>query len=120
LDQLSPYLVRDTAATGTAYRLYRIPLRGAAGLPVNGASEATWRFVKHLRITIAGEPAGVKQMVLARMRIVGSRWTKRDIHGIQRGLLEAAPGLGATTAELQVGPVSRLTDGAIYTPPPGV
>lgn len=120
LDQLSPYLVRDTAATGTAYRLYRIPLRGAAGIPVNGASEATWRFVKHLRITIAGEPAGVKQMVLARMRIVGSRWTKRDIHGIQRGLLEAAPGLGATTAELQVGPVSRLTDGAIYTPPPGV
>jgi hypothetical protein len=118
LDRLSEYLVRDTAATGTGYRLYRIPLR--SGTPVNGASDATWRFIRHLRITVAGEPAGVRTMTLARMRVVGSRWTKRDGHGIQHGLLAAEPGVGAASTELRVGPVSRVTDGAAYAPPPGV
>jgi hypothetical protein len=118
LDRLSEYLVRDTAATGTGFRLYRIPLR--SGVAVNGANDGTWRFIRHLRMTVAGEPAGARVVSLARMRIVGSRWTKRDLHGVQRGLLEAAEGLGAGTTEVRVGPVSRLTEGARYVPPPGV
>ncbi|MGH7504218.1 MAG: cell surface protein SprA, partial [Longimicrobiales bacterium] len=81
LERVSQYLVRDTLATGTDFRLYRIPLRTGAGTPVNGANEGTWRFIKHLRLTIAGEPGGTKNLALARMRIVGSRWTKRDIQG---------------------------------------
>ncbi|MGD8277406.1 MAG: hypothetical protein PVH00_05240, partial [Gemmatimonadota bacterium] len=119
LDGTSNYMVRDTSMTGTTYRLYRIKLR--SGTPVNGASEGTWRFVKHVRMTVAGELAGYPRVVrLARMRIVGSRWTKRDVHGILRGFAEEEAGAGAGTTELQVGPVSRLTDGADYQPPPGV
>jgi hypothetical protein len=118
LDRLSEYLVRDTAATGTSYRLYRIPLRN--GTPLNGANDGTWRFIRHLRLTVAGEPAGARTLAIARMRIVGSRWTKRDAHGIQRGMLDAEPGIGSATSELRVGPVSRVTDGSVYAPPPGV
>ncbi|HUF49597.1 MAG TPA: hypothetical protein VMN60_02110 [Longimicrobiales bacterium] len=118
LDQASEFLVRDTAATGTGYRLYRLPLRH--GVPVNGANEATWRFIRHLRMTVAGEPQSVRLLSIARMRIVGSRWTKRDVHGVQRGLLAAGPGASAGSAEVRVGPVSSLTDGARYSPPPGV
>jgi hypothetical protein len=118
LDQLSEFLVRDTAATGTGYRLYRIPLRD--GVPVNGANDATWRFIRHMRMTIAGEPSSVRVLSLARMRIVGSRWTKRDVHGVQRGLLDAEPGTGSLTTEVRAGPVSVLTDGAVYRGPPGV
>ena len=116
-DPMSPLLVRDTIQTGTLYRLYRVPLR--SGTAVNGASDGTFRFIRHLRMTVVGEPAGGrKTIVLARMRIVGSSWTKRDLSGIVHGLLGEEP--GSATAELQVGPVSRLTDGAAYVPPPGV
>ena len=118
LDETSEYLVRDTAATGTIFRLYRIPLRN--GVAVNGANDGTWRFIRHLRMTIAGEPSTVKLLTLARMRIIGSRWTKRDIHGVQRGLIGSDPGSSANSADVRVGPVSSLTDGARYTPPPGV
>ena len=120
LDRVSQYLVRDTDATGTGFRLYRIPLRTGAGAAVNGANEGTWRFIKHLRLTLAGEPAGVTHLTIARMRIVGSRWTKRDIHGVVRGLVSDEPGIGAASTRLRAGPVSRLTDGNVYEPPPGV
>ena len=118
LDEASEYLVRDTSATGTGFRHYRIPLR--TGEPVNGAGDATWRFIRHLRMTIAGEPQTTRVLSVARMRIVGSRWTKRDVHGVQRGLLENEPGIGAGIAEVRVGPVSAVTDGAAYRGPPGV
>lgn len=119
LDESSPYLVRDTAATGTGFRLYRVPLR--SGTPVNGASDGTWRFIKHVRMTVTGEPGGIRKNIsLARMRIVGSRWTKRDVHGILDGVAGVGAGAGAEVTELRVGPVSRLTDGNEYSPPPGV
>lgn len=117
LDGTSPYLVRDTLATETPFVLYRIPLRAADRIPVNGATEGTWRFVKHLRMTVTGKPGG---LALARMRIVGSRWIKRDVHGILAGPVGADPGLGAAATRFEVGPVSKLTDGDAYEPPPGV
>lgn len=121
LTRPSQYLVRDTAATETVFRLYRIPLRSGSGIAVNGASDGTWRFIRHLRMTVVGEPGNVRrQFSLARIRVIGSRWTKRDVHGIKRGLLTDQDGLGTATARLQVGPVSRLTDGGQYSPPPGV
>jgi hypothetical protein len=116
LDHLSEYMVRDTSQTGTGFRLYRIPLRSGVG--VNGANDGTWRFIRHLRMTVAGEPEGVRGIALARMRIVGSRWTKRDVHGVQRGMLEAAE--GSPLAEVRVGPASALTLGARYVSPPAV
>jgi hypothetical protein len=122
LDEMSPYLVRDTAQTGTRFRLYRIPLRD--GVPVNGAVQGTLRFIRHLRMTVVGEPATdtsiVKQMAIARMRIIGSSWTKRDVFGIIEGLIDDEPSPNAGVTELTVGPVSRLTDGAAYSPPPGI
>ncbi|MEX2281484.1 MAG: hypothetical protein WEE89_03235 [Gemmatimonadota bacterium] len=117
-DPAHPYLVRDTSETGTSYRLYRVPLR-TGGKPVNGASDATWRFVKHLRMTVASSPSPVDQFALARMRIVGSRWTKRDVHGIVRGLIGDTASLSGTGDMLEVGPVSLLND-PNYAPPVGI
>ena len=118
LDGSSPYLVRDQAETGTPFRLYRIPLRGPGGIPVQNASDATWRFAKHIRLTVVKPSTARGTMALARFRIGGSRWTKRQIHGIMAGAVGDQP--GSATAQLQVGPVSRLTDGAAYASPPGV
>jgi hypothetical protein len=122
LDGTSPYLVRDRNATGTEFALYRIPLRGPDAIAVNGATEGTWRYIKHLRLTVAGMAGvpGTPDVALARMRIIGSRWTKRDVHGILAGLSGDRPGAGAASTEFRVGPVSRITDGAAYAPPPGV
>ncbi len=120
LGKASPYLVRDESATGTQFRLYRIPLRGGNGSALNGASEATWRFIQQMRITVVKSSGGVGTLALARLRIAGSRWTKRDIQGILAGLVDDATGSGAATTEFRVGSVSRLTDGAAYASPPGV
>ena len=118
IDDTSPYLVRNTQATGTNFRLFRVPLR-TEGRPVNGASDATWRFIKHLRMTVSSTPTRQENFVLARMRIVGARWTKRDVNGIIRGATSDQPSATAAADNLQVGPVSLLTDPE-YAPPPGV
>jgi hypothetical protein len=71
LDAASPYLVRDRSATQTNYQLYRIPLRN--GLPINGATTTSWRFVKHLRLTVTSStPQALDQFAVARLRIIGS------------------------------------------------
>ena len=116
----SPYLVRGQNATSTAFRLFRIPLRGLAGIPMNGASDASWRFVRHLRLTVIKPAPGEGTLALARVRIAGSRWTKRNLDGVVSGLLGDAPGTGSATANVRVGPVSQLTDGESYQSPPGV
>ncbi|HEY0305406.1 MAG TPA: hypothetical protein VGC44_10540, partial [Longimicrobiales bacterium] len=115
LDDSSPYLVRNRAQTGTNYQLFRIPLKD--GIPVNGASAATWRFVKHMRMTVTSASASsVENMTIARMRIVGSRWIKRDVDGVVRGLTSDQK--GTPGAEIRVSPVSKLTNGAEYVSPP--
>jgi hypothetical protein len=121
IDDQSPYLVRDNAATGTNFRLFRVPLR-TAGKPVNGASDATWRFIKHLRMTVVSSPTATtpqQNFVIARPRIIGARWTKRDVFGISSGLLGDKPSPTAGADNLEVGPVSRLADAA-YASPAGV
>ena len=121
LDGASPYLVRDRAGTGTEFRLYRIPLRGPGAIPIGGATEGTWRYIKHLRITVAGQASAAGgDITLARMRVVGSRWTKRDIDGVRAGIFEDHPGAGAGITDFRVGPVSRITEGDAYASPPGV
>ncbi len=115
----SPYVVRDTAATGTQFRLYRIPLRGSDAIPVNGANENTWRFINHLRMTVVGSPEGRVFSAIARPRIVGSRWPKRGDDGLLRGLTGTEPEPGGATANFRVGPVSSIT-ASDYSSPPGV
>ncbi|MGQ0815498.1 MAG: hypothetical protein ACT4O1_13755 [Gemmatimonadota bacterium] len=115
----SPYLVRDRNATQTLYQLYRIPLRG--GMPVNGATTTSWRFVKHLRlIATSATTQPIDQFLVARLRIVGSRWVKREVEGVMKGLLSDQKGLSAASATVVVSPVSRLTNAGDYSSPPFV
>lgn len=125
LDGSSPFLARTRNETGTDFRLYRIPLRSSAATQVNGPfTEADLRAVRHLRFTVAGggvlarnRASGLGDLTIARLRIRGSRWLKRGIAGAVRGLVgDTAAVLGA----VEVGPVSRITDGDAYTSPPGV
>jgi hypothetical protein len=116
LDGSSPYLVRTTQETGTPFQLYRIPLRGPMALNVAGrVTEADWRAVKHLRLTVAG-PAS-QGISLVRLRLLGSRWVKRGEEGILAGLAGEFQGVGG---RVEVGPVSALSEGAGYQSPPGV
>jgi len=116
LGSASPYLVRDRAQTGTRFRLYRIPLRGPLAINPGGAfTEADWRNVQFLRLTVAGTRPG--SATLARMRLVGSRWVKRGVDGVLRGM--GGDTLSAM-GTLEVTPVSVLTEGGAYRAPPGV
>ncbi len=116
LDGSSPYLARDTTGTGTLFRLYRIPLRGPQAINPGGAfAEGDFRAVKHLRLTVAGRGAGA--VVLARMRLVGSRWVKRAGDGVLAGMSGDLPGTGGA---IEASPVGAVEAGAAYRPPPGV
>ena len=116
LDGSSPYLVRDTTETGTLFRLYRIPLRGPRAVNPGGVfTDADFRAVKHLRLSVTGDAEGAA--VLARMRLVGSRWVKRGGEGVLSGLAGDQPGTGGM---IEVSPVGAVEVGAAYQPPPGV
>ncbi len=118
LDGSSPYLARPRGGggTGTGFRLYRIPLRGPDAIhPAGAFTEADWRAVQFLRVTVAGRHPS--SLTLARMRLVGSRWVKRGVDGVLEGLSGDSPAL---SGRLEVSPVSTVTDGSAYSPPPGV
>ena len=116
LDGSSPFLVRNQAETGTEFQLYRIPIRGAAVTEVPGPfSEADFRAVKHMRLTVTGRLE--QRITLFRMRLVGANWVKRTESGVLDGIV------GDTTSMLgraEVGPVSNVTEGDAYQAPPGV
>ena len=116
LDGSSPYLVRTQEETGSSFQLFRIPLRGPDAVNVGGrVTEADWRAVKHLRLTVVG--AGSRGVSLTRLRLLGSRWVKRGQGGVLTGLAGDVQGTGGP---VEVGPVSALSEGAGYAPPPGV
>ncbi len=115
LDGTSPYLERTTGQTGTRFQLYRIPIRAASAVEVGGAvGDAELRAVRQLRVTVAGAPGVVE---IARMRLVGSRWIKRDAEGVLFGM---AGDTLTSSGRVEVSPVSRVTEGQAYTSPPGV
>lgn len=117
LDGASPYLIRTSEETGSEFQLYRIPLRGALATNVGGrVTEADWRAVKHLRITVVG-PEGRDEVTLARMKLLGSRWVKRGQEGVLAGWYGDLSGAGG---DVEVGPVSALSEGGNYRSPPGV
>jgi hypothetical protein len=117
LDGSSPYLVRSKEETGTSFQLFRIPLRGPNAFNVGGrVTDADWRAVKHLRLTVIG--SGTRRGIsLARLRLLGSRWVKRGQEGVLAGL---AGDVGGAGGKVEVGPVSVLSEGTGYAPPPGV
>ncbi|MGH7586366.1 MAG: hypothetical protein ACREMH_08985 [Gemmatimonadales bacterium] len=115
------YFVRDGVTTpepgGTTARwsLYRLPIR----LPEEVIGTPNLRLVQQLRITLAAPPDGggpdiVAALALARMRFLGTSWTRRSdqpIEGIGGSL---ATGTGEVAASV----VSTEDDG--YESPPGV
>ena len=114
LDGSSPFVARTAAETRTGFALYRIPIRAVAPFVGGVLSEADLRAIRQLRITAVG-PAGIVQ--IARMRLVGSRWIKREGDGILSGIV----GDPLTSAgRVEVSAVSRVTEGAAYASPPGV
>ena len=116
LDGSSPFLVRSRAETGTEFQLYRIPIRGGDVTEVPGPlSEADFRAVKHLRLTVVGQRS--QRVTLSRMRLVGAHWVKRTDSGVMQGIV------GDTVSILgraEVSPVSGVTEGEAYQAPPGV
>ncbi len=117
LDGSSPYLARTREQTGSNFQLYRVPLRGPLATNVGGrVTEADWRAVKHLRLTVVG-PAAQTGLSLARMKLLGSRWVKRGQEGILLGLAGDVLGTGG---RVEVGPVNSLSEGGKYQSPPGV
>lgn len=116
LDGSSPYLARSVGETGTDFRLYRIPIRDPAAAEVNGpVTESDLRAVRHLRFTVVAERA--VDLTVARLSLIGSRWIKRGPEGVLAGLVGDTVALGG---RVEVGPVSRVTDGEGYVSPPGV
>ena len=115
LDGSSRFLARSRTETETTFELYRIPLTGPGATEVGGPFTAAHRrAVRHLRITVAG--SGARTLRLVRMRLTGSRWVKRAGTGALNGLAGDETGLG----RVEVGAVSRVTEGEGYSPPPGV
>jgi len=114
LDGTSPFLERARSETGTDFQLYRIPIRGSAGVEVGGPiSEADLRAIRHLRVTATGATGSVQ---IARMRLVGSRWIKRAGEGVLNGIVgDTLSGLGS----VEVSSISALTSEG-YVSPPGV
>lgn len=116
LDGASPYLVRSRDETGTPFRLYRVPLSAAEAIQVNGPiTDGDLRAVKHLRFTVTGTRDD--RFTLARMRIVGSRWLKRAVDGVVTGIVGDT---AALSGQVDVSPVSAVTEGDAYVAPPGV
>lgn len=117
LDGSSPFLARSAVETGSelGFELYRIPIRGGLGVEVGGViSEADLRAVRHLRVTAAGTSG---QVQLARMRLVGSRWIKRNGEGVLEGIIGDTLSVGG---RVEVASISRVTEGDAYQSPPGV
>jgi hypothetical protein len=111
--------VRDgvSDATGT-WKLYRIPIRQ----PTAVLNTPTLRLAQHLRLTFATPPDGgtpdiVAKMAMARLRFVGSPWTRRS----ETPILGLTGAIGQPHGQIGTSVVSteNRTDLG-YESPPGV
>ena len=107
----------DTLGRVSGWELYRIPIR----TPDAVLGNPNLRLIQHLRLTVAapdqGEPDVVAQFAFARMRLVGSSWTRRA----ERPIAGLAGAIANPTGEIIASVVS--TENLIdlgYTSPPGV
>ncbi|MEN8374184.1 MAG: cell surface protein SprA [Gemmatimonadota bacterium] len=119
LGEESPFLVRDRSQTGTNFELYRVPLRAGLAEAVGGANESTWRFIRHVRLTVSVDDPNQSAPVitLARPKLLGGRWPKREGHGLIDGLTGAGEGASSGSAAVSVAPVSRVNEPAYVSPP---
>ncbi|MEP7326106.1 MAG: cell surface protein SprA [Gemmatimonadota bacterium] len=107
----------DTAGRPFGWKLYRIPLRSPDAI----IGSPNIRLVQHLRLTVASEPDNggddiVARFALARMKLVGSSWTRRadrPIKGLSGSLAE-------THGEIAVTVISTVNTELGYESPPGL
>ena len=109
---------RDALGRTATWRLYRIPLREFTNL----TGSPTLRLVKQLRITFAtppdaGAPDVIARIALARMRFIGSPWTRRA----DRPILGLSGSTAEPDGEVSVSVISteNRTDLG-YESPPGI
>jgi hypothetical protein len=108
----------DDQGRVSGWELYRIPIR----TPDDTIGNPNLRLIQHLRLTVAAPPdAGesdvVARFAFARMRLVGSSWTRRA----ERPITGLAGALAKPTGEIIASVVStenRIDLG--YESPPGV
>ncbi len=113
-DPTGPYFVREASEIdGGRFRLYRVPLRRPDHS--ERVSDADLQNVRHLRLTAVSDSD--TELILARVRFLGSRWLKRGSSGVVEGLTDTMTVAGLETP-VEVGPISTLD--ARYQPPPGV
>ena len=108
----------DDQGRVSGWQLYRIPIR----TPDDTLGNPNLRLIQHLRLTVAappdvGESDVVAQFAFARMRLVGSSWTRRA----ERPIAGLAGATAKPTGEIIASVVStenRIDLG--YESPPGV
>ena len=108
---------RDAQGRTATWRLYRIPLRA----PTDTIGSPSMRLVKHLRITFAtppdaADPDIVAKLAMARMRFLGSPWTRRS----DTPILGLSGSVGEPHGEVSVSIVSTEDRDLDYRSPPGV
>lgn len=109
---------RDSQGRTATWRLYRVPLRE----PTRVINTPTLRLVKHMRITYAtppdaGQPDVIARLALARMRFLGSPWTRRS----DTPILGLSGSAGEPHGEVSASVISteNRTDLG-YVSPPGI
>ena len=109
---------RDALGRTATWRLYRIPLRESTDL----TGSPTLRLVKQLRITFAtppdaGAPDVIARIAMARMRFIGSPWTRRVRYADPRPLGLHRRADGEVSASV-ISTENRIDLG--YESPPGI
>jgi hypothetical protein len=108
---------RDAQGRTATWKLYRIPLRE----PSETINTPTLRLVKHMRVTFAtppdaGQPDVIARLALARMRFLGSPWTRRS----DRPILGLTGSASEAHGEVSVSVISTENVDLGYQSPPGI
>ena len=108
----------DNLGRSAVWKLYRIPLR----TPDAVINTPTLRLIQHLRITFAtppdnGQPDIVARLAMARLRFVGSPWTRRS----ETPILGITGAVGQPHGEISVSVISTENRTELgYESPPGI
>ncbi|HJR50524.1 MAG TPA: cell surface protein SprA, partial [Gemmatimonadales bacterium] len=107
---------RDAQGRTATWRLYRIPLRQFIQI-----GSPSMRLVKNMRITLAtppdaGAPDLVARLAMARMRFLGSPWSRRS----DTPILGLSGSAGEPHGEVSVSVVSTEDRDLNYVSPPGI
>lgn len=107
----------DSLGRPFGWKLYRIPLRS----PDAVIGSPNIRLIQHLRMTVAanqdnGAPDIVARFAMARMKLIGSSWTRRA----DRPIKGYSGSLAETHGEIAVTVVSTVNTELGYQSPPGL